>query len=368
MAWANLQYIMGLVRLGHEVYYVEDSDDYTSCYDFARDTMTVDPTYGLGFANRTFRRIGLSYQWAYHDSHSSRWMGPCADVILSILKSADILLDPAGVNPMRPWFLDAPIRVLIDVDPVFNQIRYLSNPAAKELALRHNVFLSFAENIGTKRCIVPDDGLPWKGTHQPIVLEAWPVTPGHPDGKFTTVMKWDSYPAQEHNGRHYGVKSDSFGPYFDLPEKVGRILEITIGTPTAPLKLLRTKGWALRKPFGVARSPWTYQRYIQRSKAEFSVAKHGYVVSRSGWFSDRSGAYLASGRPVIVQDTGLSGLLPTGVGLLTFSTPDGAVEAIEDVNASYNRHCTGARELAEEYFDSDKVLSRLIEGVFSGNR
>ena len=152
-------------------------------------------------------------------------------------------------------------------------------------------------------------------------------------------------------------------PYLDLPRRVGAALELALGSAEAPRSLLEQKGWLLGDPLEVTRDPWTYQRYIQQSKAEFTIAKHGYVVSHSGWFSERSAAYLASGRPVITQDTGLSALLPTGTGLLTYTNPDEAVAAIEAVNRCYGQHCRAARDLAEAYFDARQVLPRLIDAA-----
>src|SRR5438128_12309505 len=99
-------------------------------------------------------------------------------------------------------------------------------------------------------------------------------------------MLWDSYPAPEYCGVRYGMKSDSFSPYLDLPERAGRIFELAIGSPTAPRELLREKGWNLCDPLKPSHDPWAYQNYIQQSKAEFSVAKQGYVITRSGWFSE----------------------------------------------------------------------------------
>jgi hypothetical protein len=147
----------------------------------------------------------------------------------------------------------------------------------------------------------------------------------------------------------------------DLPTRVGPILELAIGSPTAPRPLLEGKGWILRDPIEAAPDPWTYQGYIQQSKGEFTVAKHGYVVSRSGWFSERSAAYLASGRPVVTQETGFSEWLEAGLGVVPFTTAEEAITAIEDVNSRYEMHCRAARATAEAYFDSDRVLEKLLE-------
>ena len=351
------------------MYFVEDSDDTPwCCYDPTTGKTNTDPTYGLQFATSTFQRVGLGDRWAYHDAHTSRWFGPGADHILDICAGADLLLNLSGANPLRPWLIEIPMRVLIDTDPVFTQLRNLTDPIRRTRSSQHTTFLSFGGNIGLKRAAIPDDGLPWQPTRQPIVLNAWPVTPGPTNGRFTTVMQWDSYSAREHNGHRYGMKSDSFGPYMDLPERAGPVFELAVGSRSAPRPLLRSKGWVVRDPLEPTQDPWTYQRYIQQSKAEFSVAKHGYVISRSGWFSERSAAYLASGRPVLIQDTGFSEWLETGAGVIPFNTPEEALAGMEEINSRYEFHCRAARAIAEEYFDAHKVLPRLIESAVSPAR
>jgi hypothetical protein len=360
LAWHHLQYVMGLARLGHDVYFVEDSDDFPGCYDPERGVTDTDPTYGLAFARNAFERVGLGGRWAYFDAHRSVWHGPAADRILEVCKGADLLLNLSGVNPLRPWLTHFPARALVDTDPAFTQIRHLTDPAARILAGEHTVFFSFGENIGRSDCAIPDDGFPWQPTRQPIVLDAWLPAPGHERGCFTTVMQWDSYTVREYAGRRYGMKSASFWPYLDLPARTGASFELALGSPTAPRDLLMAQGWRVLDPFEPTRDPWTYQRYLSASKAEFSVAKEGYVVSRSGWFSERSAAYLASGRPALVQDTGAEAI-PAGAGHLTFSSPEQALVGIEEINARYAFHCQAAREIAEACFDSDLVLSSLIE-------
>jgi hypothetical protein len=361
-SWQPLQYVMGLAHLGHDVYFVEDSGDYPSCYNPLTYVTDNDATYGLRFAARTFTKVGLGERWAYYDASASRWLGPCADRISHVCKSADLLINLSGVTSLRPWLLQIPARAFIDTDPVFTQINHLTDPVARDLALQHTAFLSFGENIGSPRCTIPDDGLPWQATRQPIVLQAWAATPGHAQGRFTTVMQWSSYSAREYQGLRFGMKSDSFLPYTNLPEQVGAEFELAVhGVPEAPPAPLQGKGWALRDPRQLTQDPWSYQRYIKDSKAEFSVAKHGYVCSHSGWFSERSAGYLASGRPVVTQETGFSDWLISPGGVVAFCTPEEAAAAIEEVNNRYEFHCQMARAVAEEYFDSCQVLTGLLE-------
>jgi hypothetical protein len=186
------------------------------------------------------------------------------------------------------------------------------------------------------------------------------------DGNFTTVMQWDSYKVREHNGISYGMKSGSFEPYLELPRHTDAGLEIALGSETAPRNLLVENGWLLSDPLEVTRDLHSYQQYIQRSKAEFSIAKHGYVVSHSGWFSERSANYLASGRPVLVQETGFSDWMNTGAGVLVFNSPEDAIAGIEQIEQNYALHCEAAQAVAEAYFDSSTVLTVLLECALHG--
>ncbi len=361
MTWAGLQYLVGLNRLGHDVYFIEDSDEYDSCYDPTKEIMVKDPTYGLRYATNVLNKFGLGNRWAYYDWHTSRYLGPCSDHITDICKSADLLINLGGVNPIRPWVAEVPIRVFIDKDPVFTQIKNLKDSKRRFFASQHTHFFSLAENIGLKNCSIPDDGLLWLPTRHPVVTEIVEAIAGPKQGKFTTVMQWDSYPLLEYAGIKYGMKSDSFRPYLDLPESAGSEFELAVAGSRAPRRLLRRKGWNVRDPIDPTRDPWAYQHYIQKSKAEFSVAKHGYVVSHSGWFSERSATYLASGRPVIVQDTGFSEWLETGSGVIPINSFEEALEGVGEINRRYEFHCKAARKIAEEYFDARKVLTHLIE-------
>ena len=355
---------MGLDQLGHDVTYVEDSGDSEwACYDPSTYVSGKDPSYGLGFAQQTFHRTGLGNKWVYYDAHESHWYGPAAGRIMDICRDADLLINISGSNLIRSWLEKVPVRVFVDTDPVFTQIRRISDASAKEFAHQHTHFFSFGENIGRECSAVPGDGFPWQATRQPVVLDAWPVTEGPLDGKFTTIMMWESFPRVDFEGLEYGMKSDTFPPFLDLPSKVASSLELAIGGKDVPKADLRVNGWTVADPLEHTKDPWTYQRYIRNSKAEFSLAKHGYVIAQPGWFSERSAAYLASGRPAIVQETGFSRWLATGAGVLAFQTLEEAVGCIEEVNRNYPSHCEAARKIAEDYFDSQTVLTSLLERV-----
>jgi len=369
LAWHHLQYAIGLHRLGHDVYFIEDSgDDPYCCYDPDRNVVDRCPDYGLAFAGSVFPRVGLADRWAFHDAHSTAWHGPAGGRAETLCRTADLVLNLSGVNPIRPWLADVGARALVDTDPGFTQVRHLTEPDRLDLARRHTSFHTFAGNVGRPDCTVPDDGLHWTATRQPVSLDQWPVTRAPADGPLTTVMQWDSYPAREHAGRSYGLKSDSFPAFLDLPSRTGAEFVLALGGPGPVRDRLAAHGWEVRDPRPPTRDPWTYQRFIQRSKAEFSVAKQGYTSTRSGWFSERSAAYLASGRPVLVQETGFSDWLEPGPGVLPFATLEEAVAGVGELTGNYHAHRRAARAVAEEYFDARKVLPRLLADAMDGDR
>jgi len=362
LAWHHLQYVLGLLALGHDVLYVEDSDDHEwSCYDPSRGVTDTDPTFGLAFAESVFDRAGAGDRWAYFDAHRDRWHGPAAVDAVEFCERADLLLNLGGVNPLRPWSQCPRHRAFVDTDPVFTQLKMLDEPAFRERVDAHTSFFTYAENVGSGAAQVPALDRSWLATRQPVVLDAWAVTPVPPAGAYTTVMQWESYPAREHDGVRYGMKSESFADYLDLPSLTAARLELAVGSGSAPRDELRRRGWSVVNPLEVAADPWAYQGYIRSARGELTVAKHGYVVSRSGWFSERSAAFLASGRPVVTQDTGLAGLYPLGEGLLVFDDLAGAVAALEEVERRPDEHARAARELAQRCFDASVVLTELLE-------
>jgi hypothetical protein len=360
LAWHHLQYCIGLANLGCDVLFLEDSDDYPSCYDPCRHSVSENPSYGLHFANETFSAIGLDEAWAYHDHHTGRWLGPAARSAPEFCANADIMLNVSGVNPARPWLGDIPVRVFIDTDPVFTQIRSLTEPDFRALIDWHTAHFTFGELVAAGRSRVPDDGIAWKATRQPVALDCWQYGVGPDHAPFTTVMQWQSYRGRAFAGVTYGMKSESFGNVMDLPQSSPVGLEIALGGEEAPRDRLRAHGWRITDPLSVTRTIDSYQQYLRDSMGEFSVAKEGYVTGRSGWFSERSAAYLASGRPVVTQDTGFGELFEVGRGLLAYRTAEEALDALVNVAGDYAKHCVAAREVARSHFNADIVLENLL--------
>jgi hypothetical protein len=368
-AWAKLSYVHGLAELGHDVYYIEDSDDYPMCYDPKNSAATTDPTYGLHFATNAFGRFGLGDRWAYYDAHAGEWKGARARDARALCKSADLILSYSGMwgNPLREWLQTVPRRAAIDGDPGFTQVRNLRDPAFRRRYESYTAFFSVGANIGKPGCTIPADGFPWEVTRPPVSLAAWPYVPGPRNGRYTTVMQWDTFPEPfKHNGLMLANKSVSFGPFSELPGRLGPIFDIAVRSRrTSPHAMLRQAGWGIADIDSISRDPWTYQAFIQRSKGEFGIAKAGYVKTRSGWFSERSTAYLATGRPVLHQDTGFSDWLPCGQGVFAFRSPEEVIDAISRIDADYDAHCRAARELAAEYFSTERVLPPLIDAAMA---
>jgi hypothetical protein len=223
-AWHHLQYVSGLVGLGHDAIFVEDSGDFAGCYDPSTGTVGADPAYGLRFIAESFTAAGIGGRWAYYDTHADAWHGPRAGDAVAFCRDADILINLNDATPLRPWLAAIPARALIDTDPVFTQVAHRENPARRAAAAAHTSFFTFGENLPAGASAVPDDGFAWQATRQPIDLNLWAVRAPQPAGAWTTIMQWDSYPALVHGGIAYGMKSASFAPYRDLPRMVAEPL------------------------------------------------------------------------------------------------------------------------------------------------
>ncbi len=355
-SWHHLQYLLGFRRLGHEVTFFEDYGWPGSCYDPAQNDMTSDPSYGIAYVEKLLEPFGLNERWCYLAENGSAY-GMKRDHLAQICRECDVYFNLSNIN----WIPELELcqrRVLVDTDPVFTQIGGfgIGGPFS-----RYHVLFTYGENVHKIGCNIPTGGAIWLPTRQPVVLDLWPVEPGNPSAPFTTVMNWSNFGHREYEGRIYGHKDREFEPFFSLPRDVAEPMEMAINAPPPVLARLTEGGWGLVEPRNITRDPWTYQRYLGKSRAEFCVAKHAYVSTHSGWFSDRSAAYLAMGRPVVVQDTGFSDFLPIGMGLLAFRSPQEALTAIGHLKQDYVGHCRAARTLAQDYFDATNVLSDLLE-------
>jgi hypothetical protein len=360
VSWDYLQYPLGLARLGHEVFYVED----TGLWPYNPREGGVSPgcEFNVQYLSALMSGFGLGDRWAYRFPWQDQWFGLSEETRAATIASADLLINVSGSLGNPQDYRSIPRMAYIDSDPVFTQLKLLRGQAEFRQAVdTHDVHFTFGETLSAA---LSATGHLWKGTRQPVVLSEWQSLRPRPD-VFTTVMNWTSYKPIEYEGRTYGQKDVEFKRFIDLPGAVTpAALELAIAlgkTRRSPRALLQHKGWHVVDPDLVCPDLDSYRRYVASSYAEWSVAKHGYVEGRSGWFSCRSACYLAAGKPVVLQDTGFADLFPTGEGLLAFRTPEEAAAAIARVRGDYESHCHAARRIAEQYFDSDLVLSRLVD-------
>ncbi len=355
-SWHHLQYLVGLQRMGHDVYFFEDYGWSDSCYDPQQNVMTSNPEYGVNYTNNLLKRYGLENNWCYLAEDGSSY-GMSREQLAQLCHECHVYFNLSNINWI-PELEYCQRRILVDTDPVFTQIGVFGMGGAFS---RYHKLFTYGENVHKAGCEMPTGGERWLPTRQPVVIDLWRLEAGNQNNPFTTVMNWSNFGDKEYKGKTYGQKDREFEPFFSLPLEAGQPMEIAVNAPADKRKRLSEGGWKLQDPREITRDPLTYQNYLVNSRAEFCVAKHAYVSTQSGWFSDRSAAYLASGRPVIIQDTGFGDFLPCGEGLLSFRQPSEAFEAISNVTENYSVHCNAARAIAEEYFHSTKILSNLLE-------
>ena len=347
--WAVLQYVLGLRAMGHDVVLLEEVDD-------AR----------LPAAATRFRKVaaafGLAGRAAIIGRQSRRVAAMSRARLERLLGGADLLLNLSGTLTDERLLARFAQRAYLDLDPGFTQLWHATGQADMGFA-RHDRFVTIGHGIGAPGSRIPDCGRNWITTPQPVCLDAWPVAESATDGALTTVAHWRAYGSLHHDGVHYGQKAHALRPLVGLPRRCGARFRLALGIDPAErddLQALYREGWELVDPIAAAGTPSAYREFIGSSWAEFGLAKLGYVEARCGWFSDRSVCYLASGRPVVAQDTGFPAWLPAGEGVLAFRDAAGVQSAIEALRSRYGAHRRAARELAETVFRSDRVLEELL--------
>jgi hypothetical protein len=361
MVWSNLQYLLGLARLGHDVWFVEQVPPRAIRPEGTPLTASVNARYFRALV----RAFGLEGRAALLEGGSRTTEGVPYDVLREAARRADVLLNVSGMLSDDALIAEIPARVYLDLDPAFNQLWH----AVSGIDMRldgHTHFVTVGQSIGTGACAIPTCGREWIPTLQPVVLSEWPAGASVAHDAFTTVGNWRGYGSVEHDGVLYGQKAHAVRAIIDLPSLTRERLLLALRIhpdETADLEALSRCRWSLVDPDEVAGDPIRYRRFVQGSKGELGVAKTGYVVSRCGWFSDRSACYLASGRPVVAQRTGFERFLPTGEGLFVFDDAPGAAAATEEIARDYARHARAARAIAERHFDSARVLPRLLDRV-----
>ena len=363
IGWQAIHYVLGLTRLGHDVYYVEDSGAHP--YDPRVKSVVGSAAYSVAFLAEVMGRFGLADRWSYVDAVTSAHHGLSRERISDVFRDADALFNVCGATQLTEEHLRCPIRVYVETDPVFEQIRVAEGDRQAILALEdHTHHFTYGENLGQPDSPIPLEKFAWRPTRPPVIPDLW-STPTDPAAeRFTTIATWKNAGKDIHfRGETYvWSKHLNFLRVMDLPSRTRQALEMALEVEDPAMRdLLARNGWGVQDAFQVSRNLTTYQRYIQQSRGEFTVSKDLVARTRSGWFSDRSVCYLAAGKPVVTQDTGFGKYVPAGVGLLAFEGVEEAAAAIDEVNRDYERHSREARRIALEYFGSDQVLGQLCQ-------
>jgi hypothetical protein len=361
IGWQALHYTLGLARLGHDVHYVEDSGAHP--YDPRVKSVVEDSSYGLAFLADVMGRFGLADRWTYVDGVTGACHGLSRQGLSALYRDADAIFNVCGANPLSEEQMRCPVRVYVETDPVFEQIRVgEGDRVAIEDLQDHTHHFTYGENLGQPDCPIPAEKFNWRPTRPPVIPDLWDATCRPGSERFSTVCTWKNVgkDIQFRGETYYWSKHLNFLRILDLPRCTPQSLELALeGGDPATRDLLTDHGWMLTDAFEVSRSLTAYREHIHRSRGELTASKDLVVRTRSGWFSDRSVCYLAAGKPVVTQDTGFGKFVPTGSGLFAFSTMEEAAAALGEINRDYPVHCRAARRIAEEYFAADRVLGRL---------
>jgi len=365
VGWQALQYALGLARLGYEVFYAEDSG--APPYDPVAMTVSDDCAYNVAFLRTGMEKIGLGDRWVYWDEPTGVYHGLGKATLDELYRTAGSIWNLCGASPPKPEHRAGGARlVYVETDPVYEQIRVAKGDAGVSAMLdAHDVLFTYGENLGQPDCPVPLAGRRWHATRPPVVVDLWEAPPPA-RGAWSTVATWENKGKDvEFGGETYRwSKHLAFLEYLPVAGRSGVDFEVAIRPPgEREAALLRDEGWRTVDPLAVSHDLDAYRAFVQGSRGEFTVAKDIYVRPRSGWSSDRSVCYLAAGRPVVTQDTAVGKFVPTGEGLLTFSTPDEAVAAIRAVESDYARHCAAALLVAREHYAAERVLAAMLQVI-----
>jgi hypothetical protein len=356
MSLYNLHYICGLQELGYEVHYVERQNGPDECYNPQVSDSTDDCSFAIDYLLRILPDYGIpAGRFSFIDRedqcHGSGWTA-----LREALDRADFLLTLAD----RTWFEElerCPRRAFVDGDPLYTQVAMLAGEAG-ELA-HYDTLFSYCTRMGQLDCKVPSAGRTWIPARPVVSTRLWDSAPNLGPLPVTTVMNWGAWGDVTYNCQSFGHKNREFERFIDLPSKTPQPLTIAAGGPV-PRERLRRSGWTLIDPLAATGTILQYREFIAASRADFGIAKHAYVASRCGWFSDRSTCYLAAGRPVLHQETGFSDWLPVGKGVFSFSSMEDVLEAFRCLDSDYAGHARAARALAEEAFEASTVLAGML--------
>lgn len=384
MAWMNMQIVVGLIRLGHNVYYFETTSIWP--YDPELEMRVDNTNYSIPYLKRVTEKFGIADRWAYRSSFAKNkeWFGLNKTKAEDFLANADLVFNISGATRFAKDGLKVGRLVYFGTDPVYHEIRYEQGDKLTKIIIdAHDDVVTYGENIGNADCPIPPLPRLKAKTRQAVLTDLW--RNGEPTKKeFTTVGNWKQGGRDlVFNGeKYFWSKHYEFLKFIDLPQRINQPIELAMnlvkpesikhgsGTNVPALgladneyNLLTSNGWKLTDAPSFTTNPWSYRDYIINSRGEFTFAKDQNVRLRSGWFSERSACYLAAGRPVITQDTAFGCSLPTGEGLFAFNTMEEIIAAFDAINSDYKKHSKAARDIAEEYFKAETVLEKLLNDL-----
>ncbi len=367
VVWQHLHYIVGLLRLGHEVWYVEDSERLP--YDPVAGTVSNDYDYALTSLARLAAEYGFADRWAFCAGYlpDQPCHGLTREKLRELYRTADAILNICGSQELTDDVRQCQRILYIESDPGVEQIRVdKGDPLPLGYLPQHHALFTFGENIGTPACPLPTHQFHWLPTRQPVVTDFWKTTAPPPVGAvFTSVANWNTGDVKDiawRGDKYLWSKSREFLKFIEAPARSGEPFELaTHLTDPATRDCFLRQGWRFTDPDQMSIHPDLYRRYLQDSKGEFTVAKDQYVRLRTGWFSDRTACYLAAGRPVITQETGFTRLYGGNRGLFAFRTLDEIPEAVREINADYAAHSRAAAAIAAEHFEAATVLAALLD-------
>ncbi|MDW3646773.1 MAG: hypothetical protein R8P61_06915 [Bacteroidia bacterium] len=354
LSWV-LQYIIGFQKLGHEIYFVEKFGYENACYHPIKEEMSNDCAYGLQVLKELLKPFGLENNWCFVQ-YGDLYHGLSKTKVEEIFRTADLFIDMGSHGSWAEESEGCQMRVLIDGEPAFTQIKMSHRLEAGEQLSGYDHYFTNGMLVGTDASSSPTASKNWKHVLHPVNAGLFEVQPPPKNAAFSTVMNWRSHAPIQYKGKTFGQKDLEFEKIIELPNQTSAPLEIAVSGKKLPLELLKSFGWQIEDGRAMTLSYERFKRYILDSYAELTVCKQVFVANRTGWFSDRSSAYLASGRPVILQDTGYSDFLPVGEGLFAFTTSDEALTAIDEIRGNHAKHSKKAREIACDLLDAKWVL------------
>jgi len=365
--WQHIHYIVGLQRLGHEVFYIEDT--LSPCYNPVKFDWGDDYSYAAETLGRLAKEYGFEGRWAYSARNTPKQdcVGMSREKLRELYRTADAILNICGAQEFNDDLLASDRILYVESDPGVEQIRVdLSEKDTIEYLGRHAKLFTFGEAIGSEAFPVPLHGFEWHPTRQPVATDLWRTTTPPPDGAvFTSVANWNTSGKKDimwRDENYLWSKSLEFLKFIEAPQQSSEVFELATDIPDAAIKQrFLDNGWRMTLPHDMSADWDLYRRYLQGSRGEFTVAKDQYVRLATGWFSDRTACYLACGRPVITQQTGFTKFYGGNGGLFAFETLDDIAEAARAIRADYPAQCQKAWEVAHEVFEAEKVVARLLE-------